>query len=133
MSSFFMLFTLLINYAVVSDSSVKGVGSDEEEELNMKQEIVVDDEKVMGWAKVHNNEPLQIVCGYHALALPPRGGELVFHPLEHLQPVKYSRPGLSLLGLGDTISDNGLTSVEKTEVNVWSLEICFEAQCPQLP
>lgn len=52
MSSFFMLFTLLINYAVVSDSSVKGVGSDEEEELNMKQEIVVDDEKVMGWAKV---------------------------------------------------------------------------------
>uniref|UniRef100_A0A0E0GGQ8 UDENN domain-containing protein n=1 Tax=Oryza nivara TaxID=4536 RepID=A0A0E0GGQ8_ORYNI len=98
-------------------SSVKGVGSDEEEELNMKQEIVVDDEKVMGWAKVHNNEPLQIVCGYHALALPPRGGELVFHPLEHLQPVKYSRPGLSLLGLGDTISDNGLTSVEKTEVN----------------
>uniref|UniRef100_A0A0E0CV64 UDENN domain-containing protein n=1 Tax=Oryza meridionalis TaxID=40149 RepID=A0A0E0CV64_9ORYZ len=98
-------------------SSVKGVGSDEEEELNMKQEIVVDDEKAMGWAKVHNNEPLQIVCGYHALALPPRGGELVFHPLEHLQPVKYSRPGLSLLGLGDTISDNGLTSVEKTEVN----------------
>uniref|UniRef100_A0A0E0K8Q0 cDENN domain-containing protein n=1 Tax=Oryza punctata TaxID=4537 RepID=A0A0E0K8Q0_ORYPU len=98
-------------------SSVKGIGSDEEEELSMKQEIVVDDEKVMGWAKAHNNEPLQIVCGYHALALPPRGGELVFHPLEHLQPVKYSRPGLSLLGLGDTNLDNGLTSIEKTEVN----------------
>uniref|UniRef100_A0A0D9VPH5 UDENN domain-containing protein n=1 Tax=Leersia perrieri TaxID=77586 RepID=A0A0D9VPH5_9ORYZ len=98
-------------------SSVKGAGSDEDEEVNVKHEIVVDDEKVMGWAKAHNNEPLQIVCGYHSLALPPRGGELVFHPLEHLQPVKYTRPGLSLLGLGDTNLDNGFTSIEKNEVN----------------
>ncbi|KAL5217966.1 hypothetical protein ABZP36_018650 [Zizania latifolia] len=98
-------------------SLVKGVGSDEEEEINMKHEIVVDDEKVMGWAKVHNNEPLQIVCGYHALALPPRGDELVFHPLEHLQPFKYSRPGLSLLGLGDTNLDNSLTLIETNEAN----------------
>ncbi|KAG8073447.1 hypothetical protein GUJ93_ZPchr0006g43729 [Zizania palustris] len=98
-------------------SLVKGAGSDEEEEINMKHEIVVDDEKVMGWAKAHNNEPLQIVCGYHALALPPRGDELVFHPLEHLQPFKYSRPGLSLLGLGDTNLDNILTSIETNEAN----------------
>ncbi|KAF0913729.1 hypothetical protein E2562_024610, partial [Oryza meyeriana var. granulata] len=98
-------------------SSVKGAGSDEEEEVSVKHQIVVDDEKVMGWAKAHNNEPLQIVCGYHALALPPHGGELVFHPLEYLQPVKYTRPGLSSLGLGDTNLDNGLTSIEKNEVN----------------
>ncbi|PUZ42867.1 hypothetical protein GQ55_9G616300 [Panicum hallii var. hallii] len=99
------------------DSSVKGVGSDEEDEVNVKHEMIVDDEKVIGWAKAHNNEPLQIVCGYHALPLPPRGGELVFRPLEHLQPVKYSRPGLYLLGFGETILDNGLTSAETHKVN----------------
>ncbi|XP_062216805.1 uncharacterized protein LOC133916923 isoform X2 [Phragmites australis] len=99
------------------DSSVKGGGSDEEDEVNVKHEMIVDDEKVMGWAKANNNEPLQIVCGYHALPLPPRGGEIVFCPLEHLQPVKYSRPGLSLLGFGETILGNGLTSAETNEVN----------------
>uniref|UniRef100_A0A0A8YAA2 UDENN domain-containing protein n=1 Tax=Arundo donax TaxID=35708 RepID=A0A0A8YAA2_ARUDO len=99
------------------DSSVKGVGSDEEDEVIVKHEMNIDDEKVMGWAKAHNNEPLQIVCGYHALPLPPRGGEIVFRPLEHLQPVKYSRPGLSLLGFGETILGNGLTSAETNEIN----------------
>ncbi|KAL6901851.1 hypothetical protein ACP4OV_004727 [Aristida adscensionis] len=99
------------------DSSVRGVGSDEDDEVNLKNEIIVDDEKVIGWAKAHNNEPLQIICGYHALPLPPRGGEIVFRPLEHLQPVKYIRPGLSLLGLGDMDLDNDLTLAEANEVN----------------
>ncbi|WVZ55456.1 hypothetical protein U9M48_006116 [Paspalum notatum var. saurae] len=104
--------------SVESFSSVKGAISDEEDEVIAKQEIIiVDDEKVIGWAKAHNNEPLQIVCGYHALPLPPRGGELVFRPLEHLQPVKYSRPGLSLLGFGEAILDNGLTSAETNKIN----------------
>jgi len=85
--------------------------------VNVKHEMIVDDEKIIGWAKAHNNEPLQIVCGYHALPVPPRGGELVFRPLEHLQPVKYSRPGLSLLGFGETILDNGFTSAEINKVN----------------
>jgi hypothetical protein len=61
---------------------------------------------------------LQIVCGYHALPVPPRGGEIVFQPLEHLQPVKYSRPGLSLLGLGDTDLDNDLILAEKNVVSI---------------
>ncbi|KAM0828353.1 hypothetical protein ACQ4PT_067613 [Festuca glaucescens] len=106
-------------------SSVKCAGSDEEEdEVNMKNEAIVDDYKVMGWAKAHNNESLQIVCGYHALPVPPRGGEIVFQPLEHLQPVKYSRPGLSLLGLGDTNLDNDLTS---PETNVVVVNACLVA------
>ncbi|KAK8446798.1 hypothetical protein SEVIR_9G546301v4 [Setaria viridis] len=99
------------------DSSVKVAGSDDEDEVSLKHEMIVDDEKVIGWAKAHNNEPLQIVCGYHALPLPPRGGELVFCPLEHLQPVKYSRAGLSLLGFEETILDNGLTLAETNKVN----------------
>lgn len=42
---------------------------------------------------------LKIVCGYHSLPLPPRGAELVFQPLDHLQPIKYQRPGVSDLEL----------------------------------
>ncbi|THU56222.1 hypothetical protein C4D60_Mb11t15020 [Musa balbisiana] len=88
-------------------SSVRDVGSDDDDdeyELNSKQETSVGDEKVMEWAKANNNEPLQIVCGYHALPLPPRGGEIIFNPLEHLQPIKYCRPSVSSLGF-DGISN----------------------------
>jgi len=34
------------------DSSAKGAASDEEYEVNVKHEVIVDDEKVIGWAKV---------------------------------------------------------------------------------
>ena len=37
---------------ILYDSSVKGVGSDEEDEVNVKHEMIVDDEKIIGWAKV---------------------------------------------------------------------------------
>ena len=51
-SSIIMSVALLIT-VMVCDSSVKGAGSDEEQdEVNMKNEIIVDDDKVMGWAKV---------------------------------------------------------------------------------
>ncbi|XP_072987918.1 uncharacterized protein [Typha latifolia] len=100
-------------------SSVRGAGSDDEDdELCSKHETNIGDEKVMEWAKAHNNEPLQIVCGYHSLPLPPRGGEVVFHPLEHLQPIKYCRPGLSSLDLGSTFPHyNRYCPAEANEVN----------------
>lgn len=34
------------------DSSVKGARSDDDDEVNVKHETIVDDEKVIGWAKV---------------------------------------------------------------------------------
>ncbi|KAJ6799833.1 uncharacterized protein M6B38_204515 [Iris pallida] len=81
--------------------TVRGVGSDDDDDddLSSKHELT-GDEKVMKWAKVHDIELLQIVSGYHSLPLPPRGGEVIFHPLEHLQPIKYCRPELSFLYLG---------------------------------
>ncbi|XBH87327.1 hypothetical protein VPH35_074804 [Triticum aestivum] len=116
-----VLFLLIVvdDTRVWSLYTVKGAGSDEEDdEVNVKNESGVDDGKVLGWAKANNNEPLQIVCGYHALPLPPRGGEIVFQPLEHLQPVKYSRPGLLSLGLGDTNLNNDMNSAETNLVIV---------------
>lgn len=41
---------------------------------------------------------LQIVCGYHALSIPPRGSEFIFHPLEHLQAIGYRRASVAGLG-----------------------------------
>uniref|UniRef100_A0A1D1XYC1 DENN domain-containing protein 5B n=1 Tax=Anthurium amnicola TaxID=1678845 RepID=A0A1D1XYC1_9ARAE len=100
-------------------SSVRGVRSDcEEDAANSKYEKVVSDEKVMEWAKANNNEELQIVCSYHSLPIPRRGSEIVFRPLEHLQPVKYSRSGVSALGLSGTYSDIELSyPSEIDEVN----------------
>lgn len=68
--------------------------------------------------QANNNEPLQIVCGYHALPLPPRGGEIIFNPLEHLQPIKYCRPSVSSLGF-DGIS-NAVPSSPKQVIEVKS-------------
>ncbi|WOL10660.1 hypothetical protein Cni_G19419 [Canna indica] len=103
-----------------SVTSVRDVGSDDDDddELSSKNETSVGDEKVMEWAKANNNEPLQIVCGYHALPLPPRGGEIIFHPLEHLQPIKYCRPAVSSLGLDGSFAEALPSSPkEANEVN----------------
>lgn len=98
-------------------SSVRGAGSEEEEDdLSSKQETVAGDEKVMEWAKAHDNEPLQIVCGYHALPLPQRGREIVFHPLEHLQPIKYCRAGLLSLGFNSSSENDPSCSLEANEM-----------------
>ncbi|KAJ0967349.1 hypothetical protein J5N97_024266 [Dioscorea zingiberensis] len=87
-------------------SSVRDVGSDfDDEELCFKYEANAVNQKVMEWAKVHENESLQILCTYHALPLPSWGGEIIFHPLEHLQPIKYCRPGLVKLGMESASCD----------------------------
>lgn len=65
--------------------------------------------------------------------MPPRGGELVFRPLDHLQPVKYSRPGLSLLGFGETILDNGFTSAEINKVDAWLSQLYSVVLFPYFP
>ncbi|XP_050251956.1 uncharacterized protein LOC126698629 isoform X1 [Quercus robur] len=71
------------------------------------------DDLIMEWAKENKNDLLQIVCGYHALSLPPRGSELLFQPLEHLQAIVYMRPPLAALGF----HENNLDSLEVAEVD----------------
>ncbi|XP_065635537.1 uncharacterized protein LOC111994085 isoform X2 [Quercus suber] len=70
------------------------------------------DDLIMEWAKENKNDLLQIVCGYHALSLPPRGSELLFQPLEHLQAIVYMRPPVAALGF----HENNLDSLEVAEV-----------------
>ncbi|WCJ38232.1 DENN (AEX-3) domain-containing protein [Euphorbia peplus] len=95
-------------------SPARSVGSPEEdEELFPNCEKDLDDGLIMGWAREHKNEPLQIVCGYHSLPLPERGSEVVYQPLEHLQAIKYRRPTTSGLHFSQ-FSDNCVMS----EVNL---------------
>jgi hypothetical protein len=74
--------------------------SDDVDELSNSENDFGDD-LILEWAKDHNNDSLQLVCGYHSLAIPSRGSEVVFHPLEHLQSISYTRPPVSALGLSE--------------------------------
>ncbi|CAH8359073.1 unnamed protein product [Eruca vesicaria subsp. sativa] len=81
-------------------SSAKSVLSDEVDDIS-NSENDFEDDLVLEWAKEHNNDALQLICGYHSLAIPSRGSEVVFQPLEHLQSIQYTRPPVSALGLSE--------------------------------
>ncbi|XP_042509059.1 uncharacterized protein LOC122084685 isoform X2 [Macadamia integrifolia] len=93
-------------------SSVRSMRFEDEDDEN------VGDDVIMEWAKVHKNELLQIVCGYHALPLPARGSEIIFQPLEHLQAIKYNRPAISALDFSGNYPDMKLQgSLQAAEFN----------------
>ncbi|XP_039132612.1 uncharacterized protein LOC120269339 isoform X1 [Dioscorea cayenensis subsp. rotundata] len=98
--------------------SARDVGPDfADEELYVKYDANAVNQKVMEWAKAHENESLQTLCAYHALPIPSRGEEIIFHPLEHLQPIKYSRPGLVKLGVEGASCDQPSCPAEANFVN----------------
>ncbi|KAM7496158.1 hypothetical protein LguiA_020572 [Lonicera macranthoides] len=82
--------------------SVRSAGSeDEDDEMLSSNEKVVGDEMILEWARENKNDLLQVVCRYHAMPLPPRGTEIVFQPLQHLQAIRYKRPPVSDLGISE--------------------------------
>ncbi|XP_039021189.1 uncharacterized protein LOC120153272 isoform X2 [Hibiscus syriacus] len=87
--------------------------NDEDDDLFWNNEKEYGDDSILEWAKENKNGLLQIVCGYHALALPPRGSEIVFQPLEHLQAIEYERPPISALALDESY----FYSFEAAEIN----------------
>ncbi|XP_044492088.1 uncharacterized protein LOC123215881 isoform X2 [Mangifera indica] len=89
------------------------LSEDEVDDLSPNHEREFGDDLIMEWAREHKNDLLQIVCSYHALLIPPRGSEIVFQPLKHLQSIKYSRHPVSALG----ISEKDLDTFEAAEVN----------------
>lgn len=101
-------------------SPVKNMLSDDEEDdifLNSKREAR--DDVIMQWAKDNKNDSLQIVCGYHSVPLPNRGGEIVFQPLDHLQGIEYRRAAVYTLGLSAKYRDHHLHwSTDDPEVNL---------------
>ncbi|KAF8007236.1 hypothetical protein BT93_K1284 [Corymbia citriodora subsp. variegata] len=81
------------------------ISEDEDDDLFPNPQRDLNDDVILEWARETKNGLLQIVCSYHALPLPPRGGEMVFQPLEHLQAISYRRPPISALGLSKQFLD----------------------------
>lgn len=101
-------------------SPVKNMLSDDDEDdIFLNPERETGDDIIMDWARENKNDSLQIVCGYHSLPLPDRGGEIVFQPLDHLQGIEYRRPPVYTLGLRAKYLDHKLHwSSEDPEVNM---------------
>ncbi|CAA7013969.1 unnamed protein product [Microthlaspi erraticum] len=93
-------------------SSARSALSDEVDDLS-NSETDFGDDLILEWAKEHNNDSLQLICGYHSLAIPSRGSEVVFHPLDHLQSIEYTRPPISALG----VSEEYICSSDSSGIN----------------
>lgn len=103
-------------------SSIRSIDSDDDDvdEASTGQDNGYGTDGIMEWAKNHNNELLQIICGYHSYPLPSRGTDIAFQPLDHLPELKYHRPGeLDLKVMGGRISHvrSHRTSLEVAEIN----------------
>ncbi|XP_062221818.1 uncharacterized protein LOC133921095 isoform X2 [Phragmites australis] len=73
---------------------------------------------ILLWAKAKKYGSLQVVCQYYQLQCPARGSSLTFHPLEHLHPLSFHRPGETVLHIaGSTIELRSRdTSLEVAEM-----------------
>ncbi|KAL4352946.1 hypothetical protein GQ457_06G028530 [Hibiscus cannabinus] len=82
--------------------SLASEDEDEDDDLFPDPEKDLGDDFILEWARENKNDILRIVCAYHALSLPPRGSEIIFQPLEHLQAIEYERPPVSDLELDES-------------------------------
>ncbi|GAB2241237.1 hypothetical protein Droror1_Dr00018012 [Drosera rotundifolia] len=94
-------------------SSVKSMGiQDEDYEYSSQSDS--GEFATTDWG--NRNDLLKIVCAYATLPIPPRGGEIIFQPLEHLQAIQYKRPPVSALGISEEVleqeSNDPLKSIE---------------------
>ncbi|KAL6912021.1 hypothetical protein ACP4OV_000826 [Aristida adscensionis] len=73
---------------------------------------------ILQWAKAKKYGSLQVVCQYYQLQCPARGSSITFHPLEHLHPLSFHRPGETALHIaGSTIDLRSCdTSLEVAEM-----------------
>ncbi|KAG8072620.1 hypothetical protein GUJ93_ZPchr0006g43965 [Zizania palustris] len=73
---------------------------------------------ILQWAKAKKYGSLQVVSLYHQLQCPARGSSLTFYPLEHLHPLRFHRPGETVLHIaGSTIDLRSCdTSLEVAEM-----------------
>ncbi|XP_077230331.1 uncharacterized protein LOC143863526 isoform X2 [Tasmannia lanceolata] len=100
------------------------------------QEHFSDHSDILEWAKANNHGSLQIIGEYYRLRYPARGSMLTFHPLEHLHPLEFHRPGETVLHIaGSTIDLRScttslevseahnalLTEEEATALSVWTV------------
>ncbi|KAE8681744.1 alcohol dehydrogenase class-3 [Hibiscus syriacus] len=86
---------------------------DDDDDLFSNPEKDFGDDLILEWARENKNDILGIVCAYHAISLPPRGSEIIFQPLEHLQAIEYVRLPVSALGVDESL----ISSSDPAEVD----------------
>ncbi|XP_027093995.2 uncharacterized protein [Coffea arabica] len=102
-----------------SFSSGRSIASDDDSDILFSNDTSLGEEMTPEWTKGNKNDLLQIVCNYHCRPLPPRGSEMVFQPLEHLQAIQYRRPPVSSLGINDELLDLQMHDIkEGVDVNL---------------
>ncbi|KAL3517750.1 hypothetical protein ACH5RR_020339 [Cinchona calisaya] len=84
-----------------SFSSVRSIASEDDNDILFGNDMYAGEETATEWNKEKKNGLLHIVYNYDCRALPPRGSEIVFQPIEHLQAIQYSRLPVSALGISD--------------------------------
>ncbi|KAK3159256.1 hypothetical protein QOZ80_2AG0147870 [Eleusine coracana subsp. coracana] len=91
---------------------------DSEEPSSIGHGDLVRHNRILQWAKAKKYGSLQVVCQYYQLQCPARGSSLTFHPLEHLHPLSFHRPGETVLHIaGSTIELRSRdTSLEVAEM-----------------
>ncbi|XP_077240965.1 uncharacterized protein LOC143881640 isoform X2 [Tasmannia lanceolata] len=89
-----------------------------EDSSSSGQEDFSDHNDILEWAKVNNHGSLQIICEYYRLRYPARGSTLTFHPLEHMHPLEFRRPGETVLHIaGSTIDLRSCTTSLQVEAH----------------
>ncbi|CAL5056070.1 unnamed protein product [Urochloa decumbens] len=93
--------------------------SDSEEPSSIGHGDLVRHNSILQWAKAKKYGSLQVVCQYYQLQCPARGSLITFHPLEHLHPLSFHRPGETVLHIaGSTIELRSRdTSLEVAEMH----------------
>ncbi|CAA0815230.1 DENN (AEX-3) domain-containing protein [Striga hermonthica] len=86
-------------------SPARSLPSEEEDDIFSNYDEDLSFDMIMEWARENKNDLLQIICGYHSLHLPARGGKVIFQPLEHLQAIEFQRVPISALGLFEKYLD----------------------------
>uniref|UniRef100_A0A0E0GDJ7 UDENN domain-containing protein n=1 Tax=Oryza nivara TaxID=4536 RepID=A0A0E0GDJ7_ORYNI len=92
--------------------------SDLEEPSSIGHGDLVGHNNISQWAKAKKYGSLQVVSQYYQLQCPARGSSLTFHPLDHLHPLRFHRPGETVLHIaGSTIDLRSCdTSLEVAEM-----------------
>ncbi|CAI0386273.1 unnamed protein product [Linum tenue] len=78
---------------------------DDEDEHFANQRKEFENDLIVDWAKENKNDLLLIICRYHAMDVPKRGGKIVFQPTDHLPAVEYNRPHVSELAFSRNFED----------------------------
>uniref|UniRef100_A0A0E0K5W1 UDENN domain-containing protein n=1 Tax=Oryza punctata TaxID=4537 RepID=A0A0E0K5W1_ORYPU len=92
--------------------------SDLEEPSSIGHGDLVGHNNISQWAKAKKYGSLQVVSQYYQLQCPARGSSLTFHPLDHLHPLRFHRPGETVLHIAGSTIDlrSSDTSLEVAEM-----------------